>query len=115
MDDIKLLVGKQIRHLRKERGLSQEELGARANLHFTYVGAVERGEKNLSITSLGKIATGLDITISEIFSFQTKQPDVQRIRDSLASVVDGCSPELLLILSDLIKYLEKQTNQCKSK
>jgi len=59
--DIKKLIGDRIRNLRKEQGLSQEELGARAELHLTYIGAVERGEKNCSITTLVRIARGLNV------------------------------------------------------
>ena len=48
MEDIKSLLGKRIRDLRKQRGLSQEELGWKAELHFTYIGAVEEEEKRIA-------------------------------------------------------------------
>ena len=54
MEDIKSLLGKRIRNLRKQKGLSQEELGWKSELHFTYIGAVERGERNCSIITLKK-------------------------------------------------------------
>ena len=57
MENTKTLVGERIRALRKEKGWSQEELGEKASLHHTYVGAVERGEKNASIETLGRIAS----------------------------------------------------------
>lgn len=61
-----------ILHIKEERiaqGLSQEELGYRAGLHRTYVGAVERGEKNITIDTLEKIAKALGIDKNELFNF----------------------------------------------
>lgn len=49
-----------IRKLRTQRGLSQETLGEKAGLHHTYIGAVERGEQNCTMSVLEKIAHGLD-------------------------------------------------------
>jgi len=62
-------LGRRIRSLRKAQGLTQEDLGEKANLHYTYIGAVERGECNISLKNIEKIATALDITLSELFSF----------------------------------------------
>lgn len=60
-----------ILHIKEERiaqGLSQEELGYRAGVHRTYVGAVERGEKNITIDTLEKIAKALGIDKNELFT-----------------------------------------------
>lgn len=56
-------VGFKIRRIREERGLSQEELAALAGLHRAYVGQIERGEKNIGLKNLEKIAKALDIGI----------------------------------------------------
>jgi len=53
-------VGAEVRRRRLAIGLSQEELAARAGLHRTYVGSVERGERNLTLSSILKIARALD-------------------------------------------------------
>lgn len=58
--------GLAVRRVRKALGMSQEELGFRANLHRTYIGMIERAEKNLTITSMNKLADGLGTTISEL-------------------------------------------------
>lgn len=70
MNDIKLrhLIGERIRAKRKERGLSQEELAERANIHPTYIGQLERGEKSATVDSLEKITAALEITFEELFS-----------------------------------------------
>ena len=67
MDDISTLLGMRIRNLRKKRGLSQEELASRSNLHTTYIGQVERGQKSVTIKNLEKIANALDYDLSDIF------------------------------------------------
>jgi transcriptional regulator with XRE-family HTH domain len=55
------LVAAAVRRLRKERGWSQEELGARADLHRTYIGAIERSEENLTLRTLDKLAAALKV------------------------------------------------------
>lgn len=50
-----------VRRIRTERGWSQEELGARADLHRTYVGAIERAEENLTLRTLDKLAKALGV------------------------------------------------------
>lgn len=67
MEDIVKVVGERIRTFRKERGLSQEELAHHASLHTTYIGQLERGEKNATIESLYKVTNALGITLEELF------------------------------------------------
>ena len=59
-------LGKRIRQLRKEIGLSQEELGFRSGLHRTYIGAIERAEQNVSIDNIHKIAKALKVSPKEL-------------------------------------------------
>lgn len=67
MSDIAKTVGKRLRSYRTGQGLSQEKLAERAGLHPTYIGQVERGEKNLTIESLEKITSALDVSMASIF------------------------------------------------
>lgn len=59
--------GTIIRELRDKKKISQEELGFRSNLHRTYIGMIERGEKNITLENIEKIAKGLDVSIKLIF------------------------------------------------
>ncbi len=57
-------VGFNIRRIREERDLSQEELATLAGLHRAYVGQIERGEKNIGLKNLEKIAKALNVSIN---------------------------------------------------
>lgn len=63
-------LGVAIRDRRVASGLSQEALADKADLHRTYVGMVERAERNITILNLLKICTALEISMSELLSFQ---------------------------------------------
>jgi transcriptional regulator with XRE-family HTH domain len=59
--------GKRVRQLRDERGISQEKLGELAKVHRTYVGMIERGEKNVTLTNIEKFAKALKVDIKDLF------------------------------------------------
>lgn len=59
--------GKRVRQLREERAISQERLGELAKVHRTYVGMIERGEKNITLTNIEKIAKALNIDMRQLF------------------------------------------------
>lgn len=67
--DIKILVGKRIRQLRNNLGISQEELADIAKLDRTYITSVECGKRNISIVNIDKIATALKVELNEFFTF----------------------------------------------
>lgn len=75
-------LGERIRYLRKQKNLSQEQLGELADIHTNYVGAIERGEKNITIDSLIKVSRGLGVTLEELFRYiepMDKEDDLSRI------------------------------------
>lgn len=59
---LRAIFAENVRNLRKMRGLSQEALAAAAGLHRTYIGSVERGERNLSLDNIDKIAAALGVS-----------------------------------------------------
>lgn len=66
----KLQFGNRLRQLRKVRGLSQEKLADRSQLDRSYVGGVERGERNPSLEIICRIADALGVTPSELMDFE---------------------------------------------
>lgn len=60
--------GERVRELRKEQGYSQEAFADECELHRTYIGAIERGERNVAIDNIAKMAKALKISIAELFS-----------------------------------------------
>jgi transcriptional regulator with XRE-family HTH domain len=64
------LLGLAIRHYRGERGISQEELAARAGLHRTYVGGIERGERNPSYANILRLADALEVGASDLVGYR---------------------------------------------
>ncbi len=69
--NIRIIFGKQIKNLRKEKGInSQMDLGLKANLDRTYIGGIERGERNISLDNIAKLAKALKVDIRELFNFK---------------------------------------------
>ena len=66
--DPRIELGKAVRKKRRLLGLSQEGLAERAELHWTYIGGIERGERNVSLLNLVKIARALELTPSRLLS-----------------------------------------------
>lgn len=64
--------GKRVRSAREARGWSQEDLAAEADLDRTYVGAIERGERNLALLNINKLAKALDDGFSGFLPFRPK-------------------------------------------
>ncbi len=67
MSSLSIEIGRRIRSYRLQSNLSQEELAEKCGLHPTYIGQVERGEKNATIESINKIAIGLSVSLSTLF------------------------------------------------
>jgi transcriptional regulator with XRE-family HTH domain len=70
MQRARIDLGRRIHELRKARGWSQEKLGEMADLHPTYIGGIERGERNVSFDNLVRIASAFDLSLSQFFDFQ---------------------------------------------
>lgn len=64
-------LGERIKYFRKQAGYSQEELSEVTGLHRTYIGAIERGERNVTLLNIYKITEGLNITINDLFCDMT--------------------------------------------
>lgn len=59
--------GTRVRELRRQKGLTQEQLAERADLHVTYISGIETGSRNPSLTAIAALAKGFGISLSELF------------------------------------------------
>jgi transcriptional regulator with XRE-family HTH domain len=66
--EILIKFGNRVRELRKLKNLSQEELAFRANVHRTYIGMIERAEKNITLLNIEKMANALEVSINDLFN-----------------------------------------------
>jgi transcriptional regulator with XRE-family HTH domain len=82
------LIGERIRELRKQRGFSQEQLGELADFHYTYIGGVERAEKNISVLNLSKIATALNVGLYDLFEYTRLNSRTKDKSDDLEQIVN---------------------------
>jgi transcriptional regulator with XRE-family HTH domain len=67
-DDLQKALGQRVRQLRLRKGYSQEAFADHCGVHRTFMGTIERGETNLSLQNLARIAAGFGITISKLLS-----------------------------------------------
>ena len=77
------LFGQQIRRLREEKEFSQEEFAGLADIDRAYYGGIERGERNVAVLNLMKIADALDVEVGELF------PPLSTLRRSIKGERDG--------------------------
>src|SRR5438067_1239000 len=80
MEDVRLIVSRRLRELRKAAGLSQDELArASGNMSLSYLGALERGEKSVGVETLERLARALNVEVVEFFTAKaTGQPGKRR-------------------------------------
>lgn len=87
--EILIKFGERVREIRKEKGLSQEELSFKADLHRTYIGMIERAEKNITLLNIEKIAKAFEIKVleTELHGHTIKQWS-KLIGDSKTNTID---------------------------
>jgi len=95
--------GKRVRELRKSQGLSQQKLALKTGLHYTYIGAVERGERNLSLQSMEKIAKGLKVNIVELFFSSESLPPEGQLIERIANLLRHQDLKVLQLVLKVVK------------
>lgn len=111
MVNVLKLFGKRLRKLRKDKGLTQEELADLAGLHPTFIGAVERGVKNPSLKSISKIAEALEIDLRDFFPPRIAGKSDQAVADILDLTRERNEGELQLakkVLEDVLSWTRKE-------
>ena len=107
MSDIAKIIGQRIRNYRTQKGLNQEKLAELAGCHPTYIGQLERGEKNATLESVEKIASAMDISLSELFDKLGKSGGnniAAKCYDLVASKNEAEQKQLYKMLQEMDKY-----------
>ena len=107
MSDIAKIIGQRIRNYLTQKGLSQEKLAELAGCHPTYIGQLERGEKNATLESVEKIASAMDISLSELFDKLGKSGGdniAAKCYDLVASKNEAEQKQLYKMLQEMDKY-----------
>lgn len=109
MSEIAKAVGQRIRNYRTQLGFSQEKLAELSGCHPTYIGQLERGEKNATIESIEKIAIALDVSLATLFEklgggVNSAEKIPLQCYELLASKTKKEQEQLCKILLELEKY-----------
>lgn len=107
MSDVAKIIGQRIRNYRTQKELSQEKLAELAGCHPTYIGQLERGEKNATLESVEKIASAMDISLSELFDKLGKSGSnniAAKCYDLVASKNEAEQKQLYKMLQEMDKY-----------
>ncbi|OMD89320.1 hypothetical protein BSK49_13125 [Paenibacillus odorifer] len=97
-------IGESIRILRTGKGLSQEQLALNAGVNTSYIGQIERGEKNPTIKTLEKIAVALEVSLLDLLLYSNPKKGVsnQSIQILTPARIKQCLLEVLLEHTDLV-------------
>lgn len=108
MSNISISIGERLRRRRIDLGYTQEHLAELADLHPTYIGQVERGEKNITIESLEKICFALNYSMDELFynihAMDSKNKEAKACYDLIIEQPLKDQKKLCVIIENIIKY-----------
>ena len=109
MNDLAKAIGQRIRNYRTQRGLSQERLAELSGCHPTYIGQLERGEKNATLESVEKVAAALNISLSRLFENLGKPDTSERnipleCYELLLAKMPAEQEQIIKILIEMDKY-----------
>ncbi|MGI5962796.1 MAG: helix-turn-helix domain-containing protein [Lawsonibacter sp.] len=93
MSKLTQTIGHRLRGYRLDRGYSQEALAELAGLHPTYIGQVERGEKNVTVDSLAKIAGALGVSLSQVLEVVEEPVEGRSYPRMAYDLLAACSQE----------------------
>lgn len=109
MSEIAKTIGQRIRSYRLQLGLSQEKVAELSGCHPTYIGQVERGEKNATLESIEKIAAAIEVPLSKLFDKMEASEDEQidipsKCYDLLLTKSKSEQEQIYRIILELDKY-----------
>jgi len=104
MDEVRLL-GARIKELRKKRGLTQEGLAEVCGIHYKFLGGIERGNANPTLTVLRKIAKAMNVSLAELFNYEFLGQSPSQVRKRLVDSIRRCDDAEALLLYRMYRSL----------
>ena len=99
------LLGRRIRSLRTAKGLTQQELGGRAEVNYKFLGEIERGRQNPSFDVLLRIASALEVDLAEVFRFEHEVLDRKEIEAQIRSILKDMPDDALCQVLMLLRAI----------
>lgn len=93
MGELRTLVGKRIQAFRRHLDLTQDQLAEKAGLSLKHLGEIERGRGNPTLTSLENLAAALNVSIVQLFGYESERLNPEQVRDEIDLIVDSASGE----------------------
>lgn len=108
MADLKKQIGQRLREFRNAKGYSIEELAHIADMNAVHLASLERGEKNITLSTLEKVVTALGISLTDVFSFETKvaQPEYPTV-DKASTLMKQMTPEEQDFILKTIQFISR--------
>ncbi|MCP3808696.1 helix-turn-helix domain-containing protein [Paenibacillus sp. Lou8.1] len=115
MSELLKLVGTRIRDIRKSKGLSQEALAEKAGFNSSYIGFIERAERNISLKNLEKIAKALNVGVYQLLTYVKENDELTEEDSSIKTILtllrtrESKDTELALkILTDIFIRIDER-------
>jgi transcriptional regulator with XRE-family HTH domain len=105
--DAKVLLGRRIKDLRKQRSLTQEKLAELAGVDVKYLGGIERGTENPSLGTLDKLAGALSVKIHQLLNFEHALQGERLLRRRILQAIDKCDERNLQIILRIINAINE--------
>ena len=96
-------IGGRIQFLRERKGLTQEQLEERTGVNTKYISAIERGNKNATVKTLEKIASGLGVELYELFLSPKDLSDEKAARKAIDSLLKNADAKTLNLLLEFLR------------
>lgn len=101
--DILISLGKRIQTVREKARLTQEQLEEKTGVNTKYISAIERGQKNVTIKTLEKIAKGLDVELYELFLLSEEIGSEKGVKKAIAALIKDADIKRLNLFLDFLR------------
>jgi transcriptional regulator with XRE-family HTH domain len=96
-------IGGKIQHIREKKGITQDQLGETTGINAKYISAIERGQKNLTVLTLEKIAKGLEVEPFELVILPSDMEAEERAKKAINSLLKHADVKILNLCLDFLK------------